>query len=180
MKQIKIYGLGGQGVVTAAKVLCEAVAIYENAHAQAIPAYGHERRGAPVYADAIISTDPIKMKSFVYAPDYVVLFDDSVIDKGIDVMAGSSESTVFIINAEKRKENYPFNGHATYLVDAQSIALEAIGRDIPNTAMLGALAGAGIVSIEAVNEAIKSRFGASAANNIKAAENASRLVREIH
>ena len=38
MEQIKIHGLGGQGVVTAAKVLCEAVAIYEDAHAQAIPA----------------------------------------------------------------------------------------------------------------------------------------------
>ena len=179
MKQIKIYGLGGQGVVTAAKVLCEAVAIYENAHAQAIPAYGHERRGAPVYADAVISSAPIKMKGFVYAPDYVVLFDDSVIEKGINVMAGCSEDTVFIVNAEKRKENYPFRNHTIYLIDAQSVALCAIGRDIPNTAMLGALAGVGIVSIEAVCKAIKSKFGAAAEGNIEAAENASRLVVQL-
>lgn len=179
MKQIKIYGLGGQGVVTAAKVLCEAVAIHENAHAQAIPAYGHERRGAPVYADAIISSDPIKMKGFVYAPDYVVLFDDSVLEKGIDVMAGTSESTTFIVNTEKCKEHYPFKGHNIYLVDAQSVALDAIGRDIPNTAMLGALAGAGIVEIDAIKKAISSKFGAAAAGNIKAAENASRLITRL-
>lgn len=177
MKQIKIYGLGGQGVVTAAKVLCEAVAIHENAHAQAIPAYGHERRGAPVYADAIISSDPIKMKGFVYTPDYVVLFDDSVIDKGIDVMAGTSASTAFIVNAQKRKKRYPFGRHTLYLVDAQSVALDTIGRDIPNTAMLGALAGAGIVGIDAIKKAIENKFGAAAADNIKAAESASQLVK---
>jgi pyruvate ferredoxin oxidoreductase gamma subunit len=176
MKQIKIYGLGGQGVVTAAKLLCEAVAIHENAHAQAIPAYGHERRGAPVYADAIISSEPIKMKGFVYAPDYVVLFDDSVIDKGIDVMAGTSAGTTFIVNAEKRNEKYPFGRHPLYLVDAQSVALKALGRHIPNTAMLGALAGAGIVGIDAIKKAIESKFGAAAADNVKAAQNASRLV----
>ena len=179
MKQIKIYGLGGQGVVTAAKLLCEAVALHEDAHAQAIPAYGHERRGAPVFADAIISRDPIKMKGFVYAPDYVVLFDDSVMDKGIDVMAGTSENTAFIVNTETLRERYPFNGHKIYLVDAQSVALDAIGRDIPNTAMLGALAGAGIVGLGAVTKAISNKFGAAAANNIKAAESASRLTSAV-
>jgi pyruvate ferredoxin oxidoreductase gamma subunit len=178
MKQIKIYGLGGQGVVTAAKVLCEAVAIYENAYAQAIPAYGHERRGAPVYADAVISPDPIKMKGFVYCPDYVVIFDDSVMDKSIDVMAGVSKNTIFIVNTLKQKEKYPFNHHRVYLVDAQTVALNTIGRDIPNTAMLGALAGAGIVQIDAVKKAITNKFGAAAADNIKAAEKACRLVQK--
>jgi pyruvate ferredoxin oxidoreductase gamma subunit len=169
MKQIKIYGLGGQGVVTAAKVLCEAVAIHENAHAQAIPAYGHERRGAPVYADAIISRKPIKMKGFVYAPDYVVLFDEAVIDKGIDVMAGTSQSTVFIVNTENPKHTYPFKNHKTYWVDALAVALQEIGRDIPNTAMLGALAGVGLVGIDAIKKAIESKFGSSAKVNVKAA-----------
>ena len=170
MKQIKMFGLGGQGVVTAAKVFCEAVAIHENAYAQAIPAYGHERRGAPVYADAIISRDPIKMKGFVYAPDDVVIFDVSVMDKGIDVMAGTTNQTVFIVNAPVLKENFPFNGHKVYWVDAQAIALDALGVDIPNTAMLGALAGAGLAGIEAVKSAIANKFGANARPNLTAAQ----------
>ena len=170
MKQIKMFGLGGQGVVTAAKVFCEAVAIHENAYAQAIPAYGHERRGAPVYADAMISRDPIKMKGFVYAPDYVAIFDVSVMDKGIDVMAGTTRQTVFIVNAPDLKASYPFFDHKVFWVDAQTIALEALKIDIPNTAMLGALAGAHLVGIEAIRSAISDKFKAAAAPNLNAAQ----------
>jgi pyruvate ferredoxin oxidoreductase gamma subunit len=170
MKQIKIFGLGGQGVVTAAKVFCEAVAIHENAYAQAIPAYGHERRGAPVYADAMISRDPIKMKGFVYVPDYVAVFDVSVLGKGIDVMTGTTDQTVFIVNVPQLKESYPFHGHKVYWVDAQAIALETLKVDIPNTAMLGALAGAGLVGIEAIKSAINDKFGDNAQSNIIAAQ----------
>jgi pyruvate ferredoxin oxidoreductase gamma subunit len=169
MKQIKMYGLGGQGVVTAAKVFCEAVAIHEDGYAQAIPAYGHERRGAPVYSDAIVSRDPIKIKGFVYSPDYVIIFDDSVMDKGIDVMAGTTDQTVFIVNTPAIKESYPFNKNKVFWVDAQSIALDALKVDIPNTAMLGALVGAKLVGIDAITKAIKDKFKKAAEANIKAA-----------
>jgi pyruvate ferredoxin oxidoreductase gamma subunit len=169
MKQIKMYGLGGQGVVTAAKVFCEAVAIHEDGHAQAIPAYGHERRGAPVYSDAIVSQDPIKIKGFVYSPDYVIIFDDSVMDKGIDVMAGTTDQTVFIVNSPAIKESYPFKKNKVFRVDAQSIALDTLKVDIPNTAMLGALAGAELVGIDAITKSIKDKFKTAAEANIKAA-----------
>ena len=179
MKQIKFYGLGGQGIVTAAKVFCEAVAIYENGYAQAIPAYGHERRGAPVYSDAIISQEPIKAKGFVYTPDFVVLFDDSVIEKGINVMEGTSDTTIFVINTPQLKDSYPFKNHKQYWVDAQSIALKFLKRDIPNSAMLGALAGVGLVGIDAVRDAIKSKFGSAAPVNIQAAEAANEQIMSI-
>ena len=170
MKQIKMFGLGGQGVVTAAKVFCEAVAIHEEAYAQAIPAYGHERRGAPVYADAMISRTPIKMKGFVYAPDYVAIFDVSVMAKGIDVMTGTTQETVFIVNSPELKESFPFFKHKVFWVDAQTIALKALKVDIPNTAMLGALAGAGLVGIDAVRSAISDKFGGGASPNLEAAQ----------
>lgn len=169
MKQIKMYGLGGQGVVTAAKVFCEAVGIHEDGYAQAIPAYGHERRGAPVYSDAIVSRDPIKMKGFVYSPDYVIIFDDSVMDKGIDVMAGTTDQTVFIVNTPAIKESYPFKKNKVFWVDAQSIALNALKVDIPNTAMLGALAGAKLVGFDAITRAIRGKFSKAAEANIEAA-----------
>jgi hypothetical protein len=65
--------------------------------------------------------------------------------RGIDVKAGTSENTVFIVNTEKLGQRYPFNGLKVYLVDVQSVALDAIGRDIPNPAKLGNLTGAGIM-----------------------------------
>ena len=172
MQQIKMYGLGGQGVVTAARVFCEAVAIHEDGYAQAIPAYGHERRGAPVYADAVISRDPIKMKGFVYNPDYVIIFNDSVMDKGIDVMAGTTDQTVFIVNTPAVKERYPFKKNKLFWVDAQRIALDTLKVDIPNTAMLGALAGAKLVGMEAIAKAINDKFKKGAEANIRAARTA--------
>lgn len=172
MKQIKIYGLGGQGVVTAAKIFSEAVAIGENKHAQAIPAYGHERRGAPVYADVIMDEEPIKIKSFVYNPDYVVIFDLSVIEKGVNVMAGVSPETVFIVNTRNVGEKVHFKNHKVYYVDALQISLEVIRRDIPNAAMLGAIAGAGLVRIESVKKQIEKTFGKAGAVNAEAAQRA--------
>lgn len=172
MKQIKLFGLGGQGVVTAAKVFAEAAAIGEGKYAQSIPAYGHERRGAPVYADLVVSDDPIKVKSFVYEPDYVVIFDSAVLDKGVDVMVGVNPSTVFVVNSPCMLPTYPFAEHEVHYVDATQIAVESIGRNIPNSAMLGAMAGAGLVGIEAVMDALRKIFGKTGEANATAAQRA--------
>ena len=48
MWEFKFYSRGGQGAVTAAKILINA-AIIEGKFGQAIPSYGQERKGAPVY-----------------------------------------------------------------------------------------------------------------------------------
>jgi pyruvate ferredoxin oxidoreductase gamma subunit len=172
MKQVKMYGLGGQGVVTAAKLFAEAVAIGEGKNAQSIPAYGHERRGAPVYADVIFSEEPIKVKSFVYDPDYIVIFDLAVLDKGVDIMAGSNPKSIFVINAECILPEYPFVNHEVYYVGARGIALDTIGSDIPNSAMLGAMAGAGLVDINAVTEVVSNYFGKAGNSNAKATKQA--------
>lgn len=58
MKRLKFYGLGGQGVVTAGKVLSSAVSLHEDKYAITVPAYGHERRGAPVFTDVIVIGNP--------------------------------------------------------------------------------------------------------------------------
>ena len=172
MKQIKVFGLGGQGAVTAAKVFAEAAAIGEGNYAQSIPAYGHERRGAPVFADLVVSDDPIKLKSFVYEPDYVVIFDLAVIDKGVDVMVGTNPKTVFVINSACVLSEHPFADHEVHYVDARKIAIDTLGRDIPNSAMLGAMAGVGLVGITAVMDALRKTFGKNGEINANAAQGA--------
>lgn len=170
VKQIKLYGLGGQGVVTAAKVFAKAVAIGENRNALSVPAYGHERRGAPVYSDLIISDEPILMRTFVYDPDVVVVFDLSVTEKGVDIMAGCRPDTLFVVNTPEVTADMPFKSHPHKFVDARSISLELLKLDIPNTTMLGAMAGAGLCALPAVKDAIESTFGARGAANAQAAE----------
>ena len=98
MQRLKFYGLGGQGVVTAAKVLSTAVSIHEDQHAVTIPAYGHERRGAPVYTDVMVDQAPIQLNCYVYEPDIVLVLDQVMIDKHVDVGAGKHDGTVLVLN----------------------------------------------------------------------------------
>ena len=69
MWEFKFYSRGGQGAVTAAKILVNA-AILEGKFAQAIPSYGQERKGAPVFTYARISDTPIDVKAYVYRPNW--------------------------------------------------------------------------------------------------------------
>jgi len=163
LKQLKLYGLGGQGVVTAAKVLSIAVSIYEDAYSNMVPAFGHERRGAPVFTDVMIDNEPVLMNSFVYEPEIVIVFDDTMPDKKIDVSTGITEDAILVLNtaneetAKHYRDTYKFKD--IYYVDGTGIALETIGKSIQNGAMLGALASTGTVKIESIEAALKEFFG---------------------
>jgi 2-oxoacid:acceptor oxidoreductase gamma subunit (pyruvate/2-ketoisovalerate family) len=180
--QLKLYGLGGQGVVTAAAMLVEAVTIYENRYARSLPAFGHERRGAPVFADVMIDEQPILLSSFVYDPDCVMLFDPSLVGMGINVGQGVRDHTVLVVNAEGPESlsddiaKLPWKEY--YYVNATAIALEAMGRPILNSPMLGALAKAGAVDLESVCQALVGGFGAIRGEaNVRAAREAYSEVR---
>lgn len=178
MKQLKFYGLGGQGVVTAAKTLSIAVSIHEDAYAVTIPSYGHERRGAPVYTDMVIDNVPVKTNCFVYVPDIVVVLDDTIIDKHsqVDVSKGKHADTMLILNtnsvemAKRYQDRYGFKD--VYYVNATEVAFRNIGRGIPNGSMLGALARTGTVKVESVEKALKEVFGKAGDINASAARDA--------
>lgn len=87
MWEFRFYSRGGQGAVTAAKILTNA-AIIEGKFAQAIPSYGQERKGAPIHTYGRISDEPIEVKSYVYRPNCVICFDTSLEDVGIDITEG--------------------------------------------------------------------------------------------
>ena len=163
MKQLKFYGTGGQGVVTATKALSIAVSIHEGKYAITVPAYGHERRGAPVFSDVIMDDEPVKVTCFVYDPDVVVVMDDWIDSKNVDVTKGKNDDTVLVLNTAKSEsvkrysEKYGFKD--VYYTDATQIALDNIGVGIPNASILGALAKTGVVSIEAIEQALKDFFG---------------------
>jgi 2-oxoacid:acceptor oxidoreductase gamma subunit (pyruvate/2-ketoisovalerate family) len=175
--RIKLYGLGGQGVVTAANILSHAVSINENKYAKTVPAYGHERRGAPVFSDVMMDNIPILLNSFVYEPDIVVVFDASVMDKGIDIGKGIHKNTRLVINTDQEsvlnrvKKQYTFD--EIYFVNATSIAVHHIGRNIPNGPMLGAVVNTGIVNIDSIKKSLMEFFKSKAGEkNVQAAEEA--------
>ena len=165
MLQLKFFGLGGQGVVTASKMLSYAVSLCENKFAITVPSYGHERRGAPVYTSIIVDSKPILLNCFVYEPDIVLAMDDALMDKGIDVSQGKRKASILVLNSgnpEKIAAYKKLNFSKMYHVDGTHIALKHIGRGIPNGSMLGALAAIGIVKIDSIESAIMEHFGPKA------------------
>lgn len=156
MWEFKFYSRGGQGAVTAAKILCDA-AILEGKFGQAIPSYGQERKGAPVYTYARIADCPIEVKSYVYRPNCVVCFDTGLSDLGIDITEGVCPGSALVVNASRPCFEDSFE-RITY-IDADKITHELLGEVPPNVAMLGALAKAtGCVSLDSLTKAIQMKI----------------------
>lgn len=139
--EIRWHGRGGQGVKTAALLFADA-ALGQNLYLQAFPEYGPERMGAPVQAFNRLSVKPISIHCGVTSPEIVVVLDSSLMGK-VDVMAGLPKDGKLIINSPDSpaevRHRFGLTGAKIYTVDASKISREAIGRDIPNTPMLGAL-----------------------------------------
>jgi pyruvate ferredoxin oxidoreductase gamma subunit len=149
--EIRWHGRGGQGAKTAALLFGDAC-LSTGKYIQAFPEYGPERMGAPVASFNRISSSPIRIHSGIENPDVVVVLDFSLIEQ-INVCEGLDEKEgILLVNSplspEEIKEKIKFKGKI-YTVDASKIALETIGRNIPNTPMLGALVRVtGILTIE--------------------------------
>ncbi len=140
MIEIRWHGRGGLGAKTAALLFGEAL-MHTGMYIQAFPEYGPERRGAPVTAYNRIDEKPIRVHFAIEKPTAVCVLDPTLL--GTDaVKEGADESTVFIVNSgldpETVKSKYNLPGKV-YTVDASSISEEILGRNLPNTPMLGAL-----------------------------------------
>lgn len=135
--EIRWHGRGGQGAVTAAKVLAEAV-IAEGKYAQAFPEFGPERRGAPVRAFNRISSSFFRGFYGITTPSLIMVLDEGLL-KSIDVTSGLIAGGTIIINTSQQGAVLKVEGAEIFGVNASHIARECTGRPIPNVPMLGAL-----------------------------------------
>jgi pyruvate ferredoxin oxidoreductase gamma subunit len=169
MFEIRIHSRGGQGGVTAARLLALA-AIHDGKYATAAPFYGAERRGAPIVSFVRIDEKPIKIYSQIKKPDMVVVLDASVMDV-VDVLQGLKSGGKVLVNSQQKRE---FAGFSSGYVDLTGIALKenlvVSGSPILNTPVIGALAKMGIVSADSAKKAIREMF--TDERNVKAAETA--------
>lgn len=161
MLEIRWHGRGGQGVVTAAKLLAES-AIVGGKYVQANPEYGAERMGAPIRAFTRIDTVPINIHSNIENPHAVVVLDPSLVGN-IDVTEGLKEDGIIIINTSHSpkdiRERLKLQGRKVFTVDATRISIDSIKKPIPNTPMIGALIRAtGILNIEVVVKGFKEKY----------------------
>lgn len=161
--EIRWHGRGGQGTVTAAKVLAD-TCLSGGRHVQAFPEYGPERAGAPLRAYNRISSHELRMHCPVSNPQIIGVVDATLLD-GINVAEGATDDAIFIVNTSKdpKKIRAELNAglkQKVFAVNATKIAMECIGRPLPNTPMLGAVCRvSGLVSLEHLLEDVRKSFG---------------------
>ena len=179
MIEIRIHGRGGQGNVAAAELLANA-AFKDGKFAQAFPSFGAERVGAPVQAFVRIDDKRIRTREEVRQPDYLIIQDQYLVDT-VPVLDGLKPDGLVLVNADRRPEDLKLKTTATVeTIPATEIALEIVGRPIPNAIMIGAFCSiTGLVSLEAVQQAILEKFpGKVGENNVAAMERARELIQK--
>lgn len=159
--EVRWHGRGGQGTVTVSKMLAES-AMCEGYHVQAFPEYGAERMGAPVQSFTRISDEPIIIHSHVENPKIVLVLDPSLIGS-VDILDGLDPEGTIIINSTQSPEEIrkllDVGKRKVFVVDANIISLEELGRVIPNTPLLGAFSKvSGLVNIENIKKAVKKQL----------------------
>jgi len=140
LREIRLHGRGGQGVVMAAEVLATAF-VMEGKYACCFPLFGVERRGAPLASFVRVDDSYIREKTRIYTPDYVLILD-SAIKNSPDTIEGLKEEGIVFLNTIRKNPPAHMLNRVKKLasIDATHIALEEIGRPITNSCMLGAFA----------------------------------------
>jgi pyruvate ferredoxin oxidoreductase gamma subunit len=158
LEEIRIHGRGGQGNVTASEFLADA-AFAQGLYAQAFPMFGSERHGAPVTAYVRISDGPIRLRSQIYEPDYVIVQDASLFG-ALDVLEGLKDGGIVVVNTAGTASELGIGPvFRVFTVPATELALEIIGKPIINTIMVGAFAAAsGAIQPEALERSVRERY----------------------
>ncbi|HET6464365.1 MAG TPA: 2-oxoacid:acceptor oxidoreductase family protein [Nitrospiria bacterium] len=167
---IRMAGVGGQGVVTASHVFSTAV-INAGGESTIVPFYGSEKRMAPVESYVRVSSDKIYEIGEIMFPHIIMVFHPQVITHGksytMPFHFGIKDGGTILVNS---KEEIPLPGDEMadlvgrgvqfrYLAATQ-MALDVAGTDLAtNMAMVGAISGiTGLTTREAVAQAVKERF----------------------
>ena len=162
MIEVRLHGRGGQGVVSAAQLIADA-AVLEGKYVQAFPEFGAERSGAPIAAYARLSDEPIEIHSSIRSPDVVMVVDKSMAYFK-STTQGLSKEGYFICNCDGSPEELRSKlgldpSVKIVTLDATGIAIKALGKDYPNTPMLGSLLKAtGMVAYESLEKVLGDRF----------------------
>lgn len=144
MVEIRLHGRGGQGAVVGGMILATAV-FTEGKYSQAFPAFGVERRGAPVTAFVRIDDKPIMLRQQIYAPDHLIILDQTLM-KNPEVFEGLKPGGFVVVNTKHRPDDFrnsiKLHNNKIAIIDANEIAvrhnLGSPTSPIVNTAILGA------------------------------------------
>ena len=184
--EITFHGRGGQTSITASQLLAEFA--YEEGFKDmiAIPIIGAERRGAPILAFTKLSKDkPIRTYDSVKTPDYIFIFDTSLLDiqrvratikEGVTLIADSVDP----LDKSKLPKDVK-----VYIVDATGICIKRSfmhsSGPILNIPMLGAFGKvSGYYDLNTMEKVLKKQYGEKKIEqNMNVARDAYESVKEV-
>ena len=161
--EIRWHGRGGQGTITVAKIVAQAAYLKGYQGVTATPAFGAERRGAPVSASTRISQEPVMVMSQVERPNVVVVLDHTLL-KHQEVTSGLGREGWLVVNSRQHPKELNIKGNFNIATaDATRVCGELgliiAGLTVVNTAILGAFVRATqVVDIASLEKVIRERF----------------------
>jgi 2-oxoglutarate ferredoxin oxidoreductase subunit gamma len=159
LKELRIAGFGGQGVILAAHILGRAAALHEKGYATMTQNYGPEARGGAASAALIVSDEPI-LYPYLTNPDILVVLSQEAYTRFTPEL---KENGILLVEEDMvRLESLPQH-IKVYGIPATRLAEEIGKKMVLNVVMVGFLcAVTRMVSAEscrqAVVDSVPSRF----------------------
>ena len=164
--EIRLQASGGQGIITAGRLIGEAVSLHEHKEAIMTENYSPFVRGGSSRADLIISDEPIDYP-LVTKPDILVAMSQEALDSNWEHT--SNDAAIFVQSG--RTHSPSLNGRRLFTVPALAIAEELGKKVVANVVILGVLtAETRIVGRDAIESAIADRYPKEAELNRQAFE----------
>lgn len=167
---IRMAGIGGQGVVTASHIVSNGVVI-SGGFSSLVPFFGSEKRNAPVESYVRISSETIYEIGEIIYPNVLLIFHPSVITLGksytMPFYTGLKQYGIILINSKKpiaftpdEQRELDEKEARIYYLPATEMANDLAKTDLAtNMAMCGAISGIfGIPDLESLAASVKDRF----------------------
>lgn len=150
--EVQLGGFGGQGIMSAARIIGQAAAIYDGLEACFTQSYGPEARGGAAGSQVIISSDPIHHPHLI-EPTSMIIMSQGAYAKYVPTLAAGG-----VLLVDDGLVDLPESHRAditTFRIPATHMAEQGGSARAANTAMLGFWSAiAGIVSKEAMRHAV--------------------------
>lgn len=157
--EIRWHGRGGQGAITAAKIVANTSFSSGYSGVVMTPTFGTERRGAPVFTSLKISKNKIYDLSPIANPDMVIVLDHHLLEEA-NVTSGLKPGGIVVLNTSLPPDAFKIENAKVATADVTSLAVKTgLKPGIVNSGIIGAFAKAsGLLDINHLADEIKKEF----------------------
>jgi 2-oxoglutarate ferredoxin oxidoreductase subunit gamma len=153
VREIRVAGFGGQGVIMAASVIGKANCIYQEGYSTMVQNFGPEARGGACSAGLILSDQPI-LYPYLTQPEIMIIMSQEAFSK---FSSEVSPKGIMLIEQDLVRVSNLKTGVRVYAVPATRIAEQLGKRMMQNIVMVGFFAAVtGLVPVDALKKSVAS------------------------